>query len=127
MTCMSLSTIPSSPFSTVGFTGRGGDEVEKNADGVIIAKEVVSLKLKLRKLKYTEDCIRNGEMKNPGNDEERIHAITALQESLHQLEEASPLAQVRDCLFTTLRKYLASFNWQHLHCLCVSPPTPPHF
>lgn len=83
-------------------------------------------KLKLRKMKYTEDCIRNGEMNNPGNDDERIHAITSLQESLHQLEETSPLEEVRDRLATTLRKYLSSLNWQHLHCLCVPSPTFPY-
>lgn len=126
MTCTSLSSIPSSLFSTVDFSYTD-DDVEKNADGVVIAKEVVSQKLKLRKLKYTEDCIRNGEMKNPGNDEERINAITALQESLRQLDAISPLEEVRDRLNTTLRRYLASLNWQHLHCLCVVAPTPPHF
>ena len=125
MTCTSLSSIPSSLFSTVDFSYTD-DDVEKNADGVVIAKEVVSQKLKLRKLKYTEDCIRNGEMKNPGNDE-RINAITALQESLRQLDAISPLEEVRDRLNTTLRRYLASLNWQHLHCLCVVAPTPPHF
>ena len=57
MTSMSPSSIPSSLFSTVDFSYTD-DDVEKNADGVVIAKEVVSQKLKLRKLKYTEDCIR---------------------------------------------------------------------
>lgn len=126
MTCMCLSLIPSSRFSTVGLRRTSGDEIEKNADGVVIAKEVVNQKLKLRKMKYTEDCIRNGEMNNPGNDDERIHAITSLQESLHQLEMTSPLEEVRDHLATTLRKYLSSLNWQHLHCLCVLQPTSPH-
>ena len=103
------------------------DAIEKMEDGTMIAKEVVNLKLKLRKLKYTEACIQSGEMNNPGNDEERLATLTQLQEKLHQLEEQSPLPTVRDCLFRVLRKCLLCHNWEHLHCLCVPPPTPPHF
>ena len=38
------------------------DAIEKTEDGTMIAKEVVNLKLKLRKLKYTEACIQSEEM-----------------------------------------------------------------
>ena len=85
----------------------------------MIVQELLRLKVELRKLKYKEECIRNGDISEVEDEKERQEAILALQNQLHTLEERSTVPTIRQSIHSVMRKCLVYENWEQLHCLYV--------
>ena len=93
--------------------------VGKDEHGEVVAKTIIDLKLKLRKAKYIEECVRNGEINETDDNQQRIDSILAIQEQIRQLEEQSLVGEVRQNIHRVMRKCLINCNWQELHFLYV--------
>ena len=86
----------------------------------MVVQELLRLKVELRKLKYREECIRNGDISEVEDEKERQEAILALQNQLHVLEEQSTVPTIRQSIHSVMRKCLVYENWEQLHCLYVA-------
>ena len=95
--------------------------IEKNDEGVIIAKEILNLRLKLRKAKYVAECIQNGEMNETEDNKKTVDTILTLQERIRQLEEQSEIPNIRQNIHKVMRKSLICYNWEQLHSTYVTP------
>ena len=94
-------------------------EIEKNAEGKMISKEIINLHLKLRKAKYIADCIASGEMNNSEENQKIVDSILGYQETLRKLEEESELPLIRQNIHKVMRKSLICYNWEQLHSTYV--------
>lgn len=86
----------------------------------MIVQELLRLKVELRKLKYREECIKNGDISEVEDEKQRQEAILALQNQLHILEEQSTVPTIRQSIHCVMRKCLVYENWEQLHCLYVA-------
>ena len=89
--------------------------LEKNEEGVMIAKEIVRLHLKLRKAEYIAECIKNGEIKDTEENKKCFDNITHYKELLQQLEQQSELPTIRQSIQKVMRKSLICYNWEQVH------------
>ena len=93
--------------------------LEKNEEGVMIAKEIVRLHLKLRKAEYIAECIKNGEIKDTEENKKCFDNITHYKELLQQLEQQSELPSIRQSIQKVMRKSLICYNWEQVHSTYV--------
>ena len=93
--------------------------LEKNEEGVMIAKEIVRLHLKLRKAEYIAECIKSGEIKDTEENKKCFDKITHYKELLQQLEQQSELSTIRQSIQKVMRKSLICYNWEQVHSTYV--------
>ena len=93
--------------------------LEKNEEGVMIAKEIVRLHLKLRKAEYIAECIKSGEIKDTEENKKCFDNITHYKELLQQLEQQSELPTIRQSIQKVMRKSLICYNWEQVHSTYV--------
>lgn len=93
--------------------------LEKNEEGVMIAKEIVRLHLKLRKAEYIAECIKSGEIKDTEENKKCFDNITHYKELLQQLEQQSELSTIRQSIQKVMRKSLICYNWEQVHSTYV--------
>ena len=93
--------------------------LEKNEEGVMIAKEIVRLHLKLRKAEYIAECIKSGEIKDREENKKCFDNITHYKELLQQLEQQSELPTIRQSIQKVMRKSLICYNWEQVHSTYV--------
>ena len=93
--------------------------LEKNEEGVMIAKEIVRLHLKLRKAEYIAECIKSGEIKDTDENKKCFDNITHYKELLQQLEQQSELSTIRQSIQKVMRKSLIYYNWEQVHSTYV--------
>ena len=93
--------------------------LEKNEEGVMIAKEIVRLHLKLRKAEYIAECIKSGEIKDTEENKKCFDNITHYKELLQQLEQQSELPSIRQSIQKVMRKSLICYNWEQVHSTYV--------
>lgn len=93
--------------------------LEKNEEGIMIAKEIVRLHLKLRKAEYIAECIKSGEIKDTEENKKCFDNITHYKELLQQLEQQSELSTIRQSIQKVMRKSLICYNWEQVHSTYV--------